>query len=284
MNEQRFREKFERTEENEGRLGVNTGAIDCIIDFTNFSNDKCKDGEVSFFLNNLDEINKIRPNFIIFYTDDGPVGFQYLFSSLNLKRSLDDLVIGHELGHVLNSIKNVIMPNPNRIRYEVVLPDNFSEIIARAKENCLSSQNREEIKSYIERLCKSQDISQAERGPVADIFSAAFQAPYVYVGSKDNKCTFPSTHRKFYDIKEYNDSERLQYRFDETFANIFTLIANGCGEELAMLTHFMGEEYIGLFVEEIHQSVQKYRSGIGHSDPQKSSLDAEATKEEEFSL
>ena len=93
MNEQRFREKFERTEENEGRLGVNTGAIDCIIDFTNFSNDKCKDGEVSFFLNNLDEINKIRPNFIIFYTDDGPVGFQYLFSSLNLKRSLDDLVI-----------------------------------------------------------------------------------------------------------------------------------------------------------------------------------------------
>ncbi len=255
MNLNEFRKKFERLEENQ--LGVNTNVIDLIIEFIQYSLANCENEDIKFFLDNFDKIDKIGEGFTIFETTD-IIGYMYQFKALNLTRSLDMLSIGHEIGHVLNSIKNIITYTDS-FGYTISTPDNFAQLLKDAKDN--SKKDIDRIRYYIEYLCKDSNISDAEKGPVSDIFSAVYQTWGVMVRSKDNICSFPSTHKGFYD-KTKNEEEKLGIIFDECFANIFSLLANNKKSELKIIKDFFGEDFYNIFENEIRQSVQIFRSII----------------------
>lgn len=268
MDEYIFRKKFERAEENQ--LGINTSVINRIIKFVN-SSKKCQNEDIRFFIDNLDKIDLSYDVFNIAETDEKE-GFMYQGQRLHLKESSSDIIIGHELGHVLNGLKNVKFADPfidplNSLKYKIILPTNFVEIMNKAKENCLLPENRESFKAFVEHICKDNNIAEAESEPVSDILSAVFESPALRIRTYENICFFPHYHKVFFDADKKIE-DRNQSRFDECFANIFSLVANNCEDELNVLTSFLGEEFMGLFLDEIHKAVQVFRSDIEPKPPE----------------
>ena len=101
MNVSEFKNKFERAEENS--MGINSNVINKIINFVNCSK-QSSDENIKFFLDNFDKMDKVYRNFNIFEAKKIN-GFSCVFKALNLTNSVDNLAIGHEIGHIVNSIK-----------------------------------------------------------------------------------------------------------------------------------------------------------------------------------
>lgn len=270
MDENLFRKKFVRLEKK--TLGVNTNVVNRIIYFINSTKNKCKNETVKLFLDNLDKIDATYKLFNIEDlngTNGIKVGFSYLWQKLLLKEDLSDIAMGHELGHVLNGVKNITFADPIKhplesLKTNIIIPEGFDKVIENAKENCISSENKEEFKKYIEHICKGDTRTEAERVLVSDILSAVFGVQGLRIGTYENLCMFPGIHREFFD-KNLSISKRNEVKFDECFADIFSLIANNCEKELNDLNRFLGKDFIQWFVSEIEKAIQSFRSDIEHS-------------------
>ena len=258
MNVNEFKEKFQRTEENQ--MGINTNVTNSIVDFIEGSKE-CKDENVKYFLDNFDKIDKVYQNFRVFESKDAN-GFMYLFKALNLTKDADNFTIGHEIGHVLNSMKNLRFVDPEHsLKTQIVIPENFEKIVDNAKANCLLPENKEFFKEYVEHICKDKDISIAEKGPLSDILSAVFRQSGLRIGSVENVCIFPSQHAEFYD-KNMPENERMERIFDECFANVFDLKANNSEHELEIMERLFGKEFMQTFENEIEQATEIYKREI----------------------
>lgn len=253
MDELKFRKKFERTE-NSKFLSENKNAISKVIT-TCKKMENSKDSSIRYMADNFSEIDVVYPYLKIF--NDKNSGFRLIFSSLEISDSADDLTIAHEIGHMINGIKNTQYDELTHSP-KISVPEKFEEIVKKAKHNCLGEENKEEFKSYIQHLCKDKEISDAEKGPLSDIMSAVFKTAGLRIGNKDNICMFPSHHSVFYDnnIDEQTRNEKI---YDEIYANMYALKANNCEKELGLLEKFLGEDFINFYDNEISNCIEVFK-------------------------
>lgn len=239
-----IRKKYERTDENDIR-GTNHGAIEKFISLMHL-HENCKSPEIRSIVENIQNLESLAPNFIIFETEKD-TNYLIPFSAYSLGRDSTELVDGHEFGHLVIHKINDFDFNKEK----------FSDIVKRSKANCISEENKQEFRKYVEHL-QDKNITKAEEGPVSDILSSIFQYPSLFFknddGTLSEKMIFPSYHKREYYFDEEKGKMKIDKIFDEDFANYYTLVLNGCTNELEILRKFLGDEWMQAMEQELEKA------------------------------
>lgn len=256
MNEKRIREKYQRDDPEDSR-GLNKGGIDNFISMLKM-HEESRDPSVRSIAQNFEAVESLAPNFTIFESEDNEkCFFMHQFKALQIGKNTDQLVSSHEFGHAILSVTT-----------GVKVPEDYGEIIARAKEHALSPQNKETFKAYIEFLCKygKEVTTKGEKGPVSDIISSIFQEQGLRIGSFENECWFPSSHpREYYTIKD-TEEPNLKTIFDEDFANFYALKATNCKKEIETLKTLFGKEFVQVLENQLQLSANIMEKALGKED------------------
>lgn len=233
MNEQEIRKKYQRSDDSDPR-GCNVGAINKFIEMLKL-HEQSTDSRIKNIAQNASSLSDIASNFVIFQGKD--CFFMHKFNAYQIASNSDILTASHEFGHAVLSIAT-----------KTQVPVNYFDIITRAKNHALSSENKENFKQYIEYLCgktKDKDSrTNAEKGPLSDIISSIFQRQGLRIGSYENACYFPSSHPRSYYFDEEKGTPNIRNIFDEDFANYYALKANNCTAEIETLKSLFGREFI----------------------------------------
>ncbi len=252
MNEQEIRLKYQRDDENDLR-GTNILAMDRFIEMLKL-HEKSDDLRIRSIADNFDKFGKISPNFTIF--EDEKCAFMHQFKAYQISKDTNMLVASHEFGHAVLSIANNLQ-----------LPDDYENVIERAKKHALSQEHKEEFKEYVQYLCDRTEQrgkrSEAEKKLVADIISSIFQSPGLRIGSNENVCILPAYHLRGYYYDEESKTPNVKNIFDEDFANYYTLKVNNCDKEIETLKSLFGEELINVLDNQLqiaYERLDKYKS------------------------
>lgn len=233
MKEEEIRKKYQREDENDLR-GTNVGAMNRFIDMLHL-HENVEDSRISSIAENFEYVDKVAPNFTIFEGEN--CFFMHNFKAYQIAENTDMLVASHEFGHCVLSIMN-----------DTKVPDDYGNIIKRAKQHALSAENKEYFKEYIQYISGKTDEkesrTEAEKGPVSDIISSIFQLQGLRIGTHDNVCIFPSSHSREYYYDEEKDKPKLDKIFDEDFANYYSLKVNNCKEEIQIIRNLFGDELV----------------------------------------
>lgn len=246
MNEAEIRKRYQREDESDPR-GTNVGAMDKFIEML-YLHEKSNDPRIKNIAENFEYIETIAPNFLIF--EGKKSFFMYNAKAYQIAKDVDMLVTVHEFGHAILSIMN-----------NTKIPQDYAEIIERAKQYALSPENKENFKTYIQYISGKTDETEkrteAERGPVSDIISSVFQRPGLRIGNADNVCIFPSSHPREYYYDEKKNEPNLKNIFDEDFANYYTLKVNNCKQEIETIRNLFGDEFVQTLEEELTKASEK---------------------------
>lgn len=244
MDEKKIREKYQRNNPNDER-GLNKGGIDNFINMLQ-AHENSSNISVRTIAKSFEAIETLSPNFIIFESeDDNKCFFMHQFKALSIGKDTNLMVSSHEFGHAILSMTTGLE-----------VPEDFGQIIARAKAHALSPQNKDTFKAYVEFLCKygKEVITEGEKGPVSDIISSIFQEPGLRIGSFENECWFPSSHpREYYRMKD-SEEPNLKTIYDEDFANFYALKATNCKKEIETLKTLFGEEFVQVLENQLELS------------------------------
>ena len=240
MKEVEIRKKYQRDDENDLR-GTNVGAIDRFIEML-YLHEESKDTRIRNIANNIENIDKIAPNFVIFEAEQ--CFFMPNFKAYQIAENTNMLVASHEFGHAVLSIMN-----------NTIIPSDYEGIIERAKKHAISPENRENFKEYIKYISgktdKKEERTEAEKGPVSDIISSIFQLQGLRIGTSDNICMFPSSHSREYYYDEEKKEPNVKNIFDEDFANYYTLKVNNCQQEIETIKSLFGDEFVQVLDTEL---------------------------------
>ena len=246
MEEEKIRKRYQRDDENDLR-GTNVGAIDRFIEMLHL-HEESNDIRISSIAQNFEYIDKIAPNFVIFQAKD--CFFMRNFKAYQISEDTDMLVASHEFGHGVLSIMN-----------DTVVPKDYGDIIARAKQHALLQENKENFKDYIQYLSgrtdEKEDRTEAEKGPVSDIISSIFQVQALRINTADNICVFPASHTRSYYYDDEKDQPNLKNIFDEDFANYYALKVNNCEQEIETLRNLFGDEFIQALDTELTKASER---------------------------
>lgn len=256
MDENKIRKLYQRNDPNDKR-GLNEGGINNFIRMLKL-HENCRDKSVRSIAEKFDVVENIAPNFTIFESkDDNECFFMHQFKALQIGKNTDPLVASHEFGHAVLSMTT-----------DVKVPENYGEIISRAKAHALSPENKETFKAYIEFLCKygKEVITDAEKGPVSDIISSVFQEPGLRIGSYENTCIFPSSHSHEYYTEKETGTPNLKVIFDEDFANFYALKATNCKKEIETLKTLFGSEFVETLENQLEISAEVFEKEVDKDD------------------
>lgn len=246
MNDEEIRRKYQRDDKNDLR-GTNVEAIDRFIDMLHL-HERSEDPRISNIANNIEYIGELAPNFIIFEAKE--CFFMHNFKAYQISKDTDMLVASHEFGHAVLSIMN-----------DTEVPEDYGDIIARAKQHALSPEIKEIFKDYVQYIAgktdKKEERTEAERGPVSDIISSIFQVQALRIGTQDNICIFPSSHTREYYYDEENNQPNLRNIFDEDFANYYALKVNNCVQEIETIRCLFGDEFVQALDTELTKASER---------------------------
>ncbi len=246
MKEEEIRKRYQREDENDPR-GTNIVAMDKFIQMLSL-HEESKDFRINSIVENFEVIDKVAPNFIIFQGKD--CFFMRNFKAYQISENTNMLVAAHEFGHAVLSIMN-----------DTAVPENYGEIIAKAKQHALSTENKENFKQYVQYLSgktnESGERTDAEKGPVSDIFSSIFQLQGLRIGTEDNVCIFPSSHSREYYYDEEKSEPNLKNIFDEDFANYYALKVNNCVKEIETIRMIFGDEFLQTLDMELEKASER---------------------------
>lgn len=246
MKEEEIRKKYQREDDTDLR-GVNIGAVDKFIEMLHLQEEN-KDLRISSIARNFEYMGELAPNFTIFQNEK--CLFMRNFKAYQISERTNMLVASHEFGHAVLSIMN-----------KTEIPENYEDLIKRAKQHAISPENKEYFKEYIQYLCrKTQEAerrTEAEKGPVSDIISSVFQFQGLRIGSEDNICILPSSHSRNYYYDEEKGKLNLKNIFDENFANYYALKTNNCTQELETVRALFGDEFLQTLDEELEKAYLK---------------------------
>ena len=242
-----IKNKYERTNESDTR-GTNHIAIGKFIDLIHL-HENCENTNIRNIAKNIKNLEELVPNFTIFETKERSA-YYITFAAYSLDHDSDKLVDAHEFGHL-------VIHGINKFELD---EEKFSNIVKNARANCISSENKQDFRKYVERLQdrNNKDITDAEKGPVSDILSSVFQYPSLSFKNEDGtiseKMVFPSFHDREYYFDEEKGKMRTDRIFDEDFANYYSLVLNGCTKELGILRKFLGEEWMQSMEQELEKA------------------------------
>lgn len=242
VKEEKIREKYQREDENDLR-GTNIEAMDRFIEML-MLHEKSEDLHIRNIVENFENIDILAPNFVIFQGND--CFFMHNFKAYQISKDTDMIVASHEFGHGVLSIMN-----------DTVVPEDYGDIISRAKQYATSPENKENFKYYIQYLSgktdKKDDRTEAEKGPVSDIISSIFQLQGLRIGTADNICIFPASHPREYYYDEEKEQPNLKNIFDEDFANYYALKVNNCTKEIETIRGLFGDEFVNVLDTELEK-------------------------------
>lgn len=249
MTEEEIRKRYQREDESDSR-GTNIEAMDRFIEMLKL-HEKSEDSRIRSIAKDFDFFYKLAPNFVIFQSQE--CLFMPTFKAYQIAKDTNMLVATHEFGHAVLSIMN-----------HTEIPENYGEIIKRAKEYALLPQNKENFKTYIEYLAGKTDQkderTEGEKGPLSDIISSVFQLQGLRIGSYENVCWFPSSHSRDYYYDEAKELPKLKHIFDEDFANYYALKANNYTQEIETIRNLFGDELVQTLDEELQKAYKKLMS------------------------
>lgn len=240
MTKEEFLSKYQRTDKNDPR-GINEKAVEVFLDMIE-KQSKSSDENIRKIAESIDAIGELAPNFIIFESEVGGNSFfMHNFKAFQIAPDCGYDVASHEFGHAVLSMAT-----------NTKVPDDFENVILRAKQHALAPENKENFKSYIEFLSKGgAERTEAEKGPVSDIISSIFQQPGFRVGSFENVCMLPAFHQRSYYFDEEKNCMKTKPIFDEDFANIFALKATESTKELETLRGLFGDEFMQVMESQV---------------------------------
>ncbi len=243
-----IKRKYERTDEKDP-LEVNQGAIAKLIDLLHL-HENCSDVRFQNIAKNIQNLEKLVPNFAIFETQKYDSSYLINFGAYTLSQKSNSLVDAHEFGHmVVHGI------NGFELREE-----EYTGVIQRAKAHCISDEKKAEFREYMDYLTNREngERTEAEKGPLADILSSVFQYPSLAFvnpdGTNSRVMVFPSSHSREYYFDVNNGKMKANIIFDEDFANYYALALNGCTRELGILRNFLGDEWMQTMENELDKA------------------------------
>ncbi len=244
MTEQEIRKRFQRDDETDLR-GTNKGAIDNLIGMLELHKNSSNE-YVRSIAEHFGEFEKLAPNFVVFESEDPDKCFyMHNFAAFQIGKETDPLISSHEFGHAVIGVTS-----------KTEVPQNYENVIERAKAYALSPENKENFKAYITYLSQkgNPERTEAEKGPVSDIISSIFQQPGFRIGSYENVCMLPSFHNTDYYYDEEKDCVKIDKIYDEDFANFYALKANNCEKEIETLRGLFGDEMLQVLDSELLKS------------------------------
>ena len=246
MKDDDIRKRYQREDKNDPR-GINVEAMDRFIEMLHL-HAKSEDFYIRKIVENFEYIYKLAPNFSIFQGED--CYFLHKFKAYQISKDISMLDASHEFGHAVSSIMN-----------DNVVPEGYADIIERAKQYAISSQNKENFKDYIQYLSgkndKKEDRTETEKGPVSDIISSIFQLQELKINTVDNICIFPSSHSREYYYDEEKGQPNLETIFDEDFANYYALKSNNCTQEIETIRSLFGDEFVNVLDTELVKASER---------------------------
>ena len=213
---------------------------------------------VKSIADDFENFDKIAPHFVIFETkEEGKCNYMHTFKALQISKNTSLEISSHEFGHAILGVTS-----------NTKVPDDYENVIVRAKKYALSPENKEFFKSYIQSLSKDGENSrtEGEKGAVSDIISSIFQQPGFRIGNFENVCMLPSCHSRDYYFDEEKNEMNVKRIFDEDFANFYSLKANNCEQEVETLRKLFGDEFIQVLDEELIKSAQKLEKVVDRED------------------
>ena len=121
--------KYERTNEEDPR-GTNQRAIVKFIELLH-SHENCTDVRFQNIAKNIQNLEKLVPNFVIFETKELDSSYMITFSAYNLSQKSNKLTDAHEFGHmVIHGINGFELQEKE-----------FTKVVQRAKAHCISDEN-----------------------------------------------------------------------------------------------------------------------------------------------
>ena len=186
MKDEEIRKKYQRDDEND-LTGTNVGAVDRFIEMLHL-NERSTDSRISSIAENFEMIiDKLAPNFRIFQGDK--CFFRTNFNIYQISENASMLDASHEFGHAVLSIVNNTIP-----------PEDYGNVIEKAKQHAFSPENKEKFKEYIQYISgktdRKEERTEAEKEEVSDIISSIFQLQGFRIDTPDNVCIFPSSHSR----------------------------------------------------------------------------------------
>lgn len=246
MNEEEIRRKYQREDENDLR-GTNVKAMDRFIEML-YLHEKSEDSRIRDIVKSFEHIDKLAPNFQVFQGNG--CFFMHNFKAYQIAEDTDMLSAVHEFGHAILSIMN-----------DTVVPENYGDVIKRAKEHAISDERRKDFVKYIQYLSgkteQKDDRTEAEKGPLSDIISSIFQFQALRVGSFDNICVLPSSHNRSYYYDEEKGVPNVKNIFDEDFANYYSLKVNNANKEIETIRFLFGDEFAQALDEQLEKVKDK---------------------------
>lgn len=245
MREEEIRKKYQRDNENNPR-GTNVKAMDKFVQLLSLQKEST-DSRINDIAENFGCIDKLAPNFTIFEAKE--CFFMRNFKAYQISEDTNMLVAAHEFGYAVLSIMN-----------HTVVPEDYKDIIEKAKQHAISPENREDFRGYIQYLSgkteEKENRTEAEKGPVSDIISSIFQFQGLRIGSPDNICWLPSSYSREYYYNEEKEEPDYKNIFDEDFANYYTLKANNCIQEIETVKKLFGEEFVQVLDGELEKACE----------------------------
>lgn len=246
MKDEEIRKKYQRDDENDLR-GTNVGAMDRFIEMLHL-HERSTDSHISSIAENFEQIDKVAPNFTIFQGDE--CFFMHNFNAYQISENANMLVASHEFGHGVLSIVN-----------NTIVPEDYGNVIEKAKQHAISPENKEKFKEYIQYISgktdRKEERTEAEKGPVSDIISSIFQLQGLRIGTSDNICIFPSSHSREYYYDEEKNQPNFENIFDEDFANYYSLKVNNCTQEIETIRSLFGDEFISALNSELEKIYER---------------------------
>lgn len=250
--EKYIRERYQR---DGGPLGKNDEAIEKFVGMLQ-THKESDSHTVQKIIDNIENIEIMAPNFTIFQSDRN--GFMHQFNALNIDtesnidKEAEKLVISHEFGHVLLGITSRNQNSEEKVQ----VPEGFEQIVKGARANCISPENKEIFRKFIEFISNSNETerTEAEKSLVSDIISSVFQYPALTFAKTEQTCVLPAYHNRDYWFDEENGKMKTNIIFDEQFANYYALVANNCDKELEKLETLLGEEWMKTMQEQLEKT------------------------------
>ena len=259
MTDEEIRKRYQR---DGGPLGKNKLAIDKFIRMLH-THEKSSSKKIRDIVANLQNLQNLEPDFIIFESEK-VTGFMHQFAALRIDiENSDDLVLSHEFGHGVLSMINGLE-----------LPDGYEETVKQARANCISQENKEKFRQFVEYISDKDNTerTEAEKGPVSDIISSIFQYPGLSFAATNKTCILPSYHDREYYFDEEKGIMKTDAIFDENFANFYALVANNCAKELQTLRELLGDDWM----KEMEQQLEKAAKTIEmakEKEPEKTAIE-----------
>lgn len=242
MKDEEIRKKYQRDEGND-LISTNVGAVNRFIEMIHV-HERSKDSGIRSIAENFEQIGKIAPNFKIFQGDK--CFFLHNFKAYQISENTNMILASHEFGHGVLSIIN-----------DTKVPEDYGNVIGRAKQHAISPENKGKFKEYIQYISgktdRKEERTEAEEGPVSDIISSIFQRQGIRIDTPDNVCMFPSSHSREYYYDEERNQPNLKNIFDEDFANYYSLKANNCTQEIETIRNLFGDEFINTLDSELEK-------------------------------